>query len=83
VTDTWRAIDSCPRDGTPVLLANFGVACLLTNAPHVWAARFDDETLLECSLAAQHDNGGPPTHWAPLPLPGAGRAPYKAHRGNW
>src|SRR5687767_3763037 len=36
----WQPIETAPRDGRVVILANFEAMCLLTGAPHVWTARF-------------------------------------------
>jgi len=37
----WRTdFDNVPKDGTPVILANFDAECLLSGAPHVWTARY-------------------------------------------
>ena len=71
----WQPIETAPKDGTPVLFANYDAMCLLTGAPHVWAGRYDklggedDELMMhECSYAATNENGDP-THWMPLPNP--------------
>jgi hypothetical protein len=75
-TTAWQLIATVPRDGRPVIFANFDVACLLTGAPHVWSGRYADDMMLECSLAAEHENGEP-THWMDQPP-----APADAYR-NW
>ncbi len=76
----WEPIETAPKDGTPIILANFDAVCLLTGAPHVWTARWvshtkniegdvreeEDPHFWECSYAAMNENGTP-THWVPLP----------------
>lgn len=78
----WNTLDTVPKDGTPIILANFNAQCLLTGAPHVWTARWvshtqdfsgevfeeEDPHFWECSHAAMNENGEP-THWMPLPKP--------------
>lgn len=64
----WLPIETAPKDGTVVILANYAAACLLTGAPHVWTARWveDAEEWFECSYAASNENGDP-DHWCALP----------------
>lgn len=70
----WQPIETAPKDGTPVIFANFFSKCLLCGAPHVWAGRYieiDGEAeMFEASFAATNENGDP-THWMPLPTPPA------------
>lgn len=71
----WQPIDTVPRNGKPVIFANFDAACLLTGAPHVWSGRYDDRVMLECSLAASNENGEP-THWMDQPAAPGGAYRY-------
>jgi hypothetical protein len=76
----WRPIASVPKD-TPVVLANFTAACLLTGSPHVWSAMYvtkwvdlngdpavADGMWCEASYATMNENGQP-THWMLMPAP--------------
>lgn len=67
---TWQPIETAPRDGYPIIFANWDAMCLLSGAPHVWTARFVEAAgeWFECSFAAENQNGEP-THWMPLPPP--------------
>lgn len=65
---TWKPIATVPRDGRPVLLADYAAMCFMALTPHVWAGRYIDDELYECSYAATNENGEA-THWAELPEP--------------
>lgn len=59
----WHPIETAPKDGTPILVADKGV--------WMTAARF-----MPCDMAwIEHTASGlrlnPPTHWMPLPAPPA------------
>jgi hypothetical protein len=83
----WQPIKTVPEN-TPVILANFTAACLLTGTPHVWAAEYVTEwsdlvtgepadgtpMWCEASYAASNENGLP-THWMPLPPPPSSETP--------
>lgn len=62
----WRPIATVPRDGTPVIFADFHGMCLMALAPHVWSGRYFGDEMYECSYAATNENGEP-THWMPQP----------------
>lgn len=57
----WRSIDTAPKDGTPVLVADM----------NVWMTA---ATFLPCDMCwVEHTASGlklnDPTHWMPLPAP--------------
>lgn len=79
----WQPIGTVPHNQA-VILANFTEACLISGAPHVWAASFVTKWVdgkgwptygpamwCEASHAATNTNGHP-THWMPLPDPPQG-----------
>jgi len=66
----WQPIDTAPKDGRVIILANFEEACIITGAPHVWAAYFSDADAEDPWWGVSHagaNNNGDPTHWIPLP----------------
>ena len=76
----WQPIETAPKD-TPIILANFENACLITGSPHVWSAMLvtkwmaldgepvdEEPRWCEASFAATNENGEP-THWMPMPRP--------------
>lgn len=65
VFDRWLPIETAPKDGEPLLLANFAAMDLLVQVPHVWSGRWFIDEWEGYSYAATNENGQP-THWSPL-----------------
>ena len=68
---TWRSMESAPKDGTAVLLSNAGGSWIARYEP-VYPSGYRPENPW-FSLMLNRDymkrNYAPPTHWMPLPLP--------------
>ncbi|MES2753815.1 MAG: hypothetical protein V4659_04045 [Pseudomonadota bacterium] len=65
----WQLIGTAPKDGTPIILADWDQLCLISGCPHLGAGYWHIEMGEWVSAGGSDCPEETPTHWAPLRAP--------------
>lgn len=87
IAEGWRTIDSAPRDGTKILIAEPVNEEHAMNQHAIYAAWWDEGDAIWTDYAVksfgyEEVQSYSPTHWMPLPPPPQDRAMIKAAGGG-